>query len=159
MHGAPRATYWPRTFRLSRCLVPTHARERNQLANIGSDEIGFITVGARRSRKADVGEWSVVEASAPRPLADAQRYWLTTAMPETLAWLAIAEKGTAAGWSLASYGTQPASRASTRSLTEGAVAELRGVLHEGGDGPDATLFVAHSDFILADGMLDDNLAR
>lgn len=43
--------------------------------------------------------------------------------------------------------------------TEGSVAELRGVLHEGGDGPDATLFVAHSDFIRADGTFDADLAR
>lgn len=38
-------------------------------------------------------------------------------------------------------------------------AQLRGVLKEGGDGPNAVLFGAHTDFVRVDGTIDDRLMR
>jgi hypothetical protein len=37
--------------------------------------------------------------------------------------------------------------------------QLRGVLKEGGDGPNAVLFGAHTDFVRPDGTIDDSLMR
>jgi hypothetical protein len=37
--------------------------------------------------------------------------------------------------------------------------QLRGVLKEGGNGPNAVFFGAHTDFVRADGTIDDSLMR
>lgn len=42
---------------------------------------------------------------------------------------------------------------------QGEKPQLRGVLKEGGDGPNAVFFGAHSDFVRADGTIDDSLMR
>lgn len=42
---------------------------------------------------------------------------------------------------------------------QGEKPQLRGVLNEGGHGPNAVFFGAHSDFVRADGTIDDSLMR
>lgn len=42
---------------------------------------------------------------------------------------------------------------------QGEKPQLRGVLKEGGDGPNAVFFGTHSDFVRADGTIDDSLMR
>jgi hypothetical protein len=42
---------------------------------------------------------------------------------------------------------------------QGEKAQLRGVLKEGGSGPNAVIFGAHADFVRADGTIDDSLMR